>query len=122
MTNSLNTMCNLIANGNPISKAIKQVYKTNKVSIPFNNGDFDIPVTSLNLSTRSTNTLMRNGLVTLQMVIDYIDKNSWKSIKTFGEKSASEVFEKILDVAWDNMSIYEKGEFLIQIETENEII
>ena len=122
MTNSLNTMCNLITNGTPISKAMKQVYKTRKVTIPFNDGDFDIPVTSLKLSNRSTNALMRGGLKTLQETIDCLYKNTWSSIKGFGKESALEVFEKILDVAWDQMDLDKRTELLIQIDARNEAI
>jgi DNA-directed RNA polymerase alpha subunit len=115
-------MCNLITNGTPISKAMKQVYKTRKVIIPFEDNDFNIPVPSLKMSNRSTNALMRNGLTTLQEAIDCLDMNTWSSIKGFGKESALEVFEKILDVAWDQMDLDKKTELLVQIDARNEAI
>ena len=122
MTNSLNTMCNLITNGTPISEAMKQVYKTRKVTIPFEDGVFDVPVPSLKLSNRSTNALMRNGLKTLEAAIHCLDKNTWSSIKGLGKESAMEVFDKIIDVAWDNMDLDERTELLVQIDARNDAI
>ena len=116
--NQINQITRLVRNGVKISAILKEAYGNQKISIPFNDGDFDVPLANLDLSVRSYNALRRHGLVTLDDVIKEFDKHGWSVIKNFGRTSAMEVFEKIIDFAWDNMSDAEKTDFLISVVEE----
>lgn len=114
--NNTEKITNLLKDGVKISHALKEVCGSQRISIPFNDGDFDVYLEELDLSVRSYNALKRHKLNTLNDVIKCFDQKGWNSIKNFGRTSAAEVFEKIVDVAWDNMSTVEKAEFLISIK------
>ncbi len=119
MTNSMNKMMNLINNGVSVSEAMKAVYKTRKVSIPFNDEDFNIFIVTLSLSTRTTNALMRANLPTLKDAIEHINKKGWNSIRSLGRTSATELYEKIVDIAWEFMNNVQRDDFLLDIDNRN---
>ena len=70
MTTSMETLMNYLANGLSLSKAMKNVYKTRRISIPYNDGFWDMPITELDLSSRTKNALMRGKVNTLEKFID----------------------------------------------------
>lgn len=119
MTNINRTM-ELMAKGLPISKALETVYRTRRVSFPFDNKNFNVHVEELSLSNRTYNALMRARLSKLDKIIDYIQTNGWNDIKNLGRKSATELYEKILDVAWEHMETEERAEFLLRVDAEND--
>jgi hypothetical protein len=47
-------------------------------------------------------------------------KNGWSNIRNLGRISAEEIYEKFLDVAWDKLDIYDRVEFLLRVDAENE--
>ncbi len=114
--NNVTKIKNLLRNGVKISYALKEVCGSKQISIPFNDEDFDVLLEELNLSMRSYNALKRAKLNTLGETIQHFAQNGWNSIKNFGKTSAMEVFEKIIDVAWDNMSDVQKMDFLMSIQ------
>lgn len=111
----INQIVELLKTGVKISSAIQEVYGNCKLYIPFNDKDFDVSISELELSNRSYNALMRNNLTTVNAVIQQIDKNGWNSIRYFGVMSAKEVFESIVDFAWSDMDYVQKSKFLISI-------
>lgn len=113
--NKIEKITNLLKDGVKISQALKEVCGSQKISIPFNDEDFDVPLEVLDLSVRSYNALKRSKLNTLNEVINHFTKNGWNSIKTFGRTSATEMFEKIIEVAWNNMSNTQRAEFLMSL-------
>ena len=113
--NNAEKITKLLKDGVNISYALKEVCGTQKISIPFSNECFDVPLEELNLSMRSYNALKRGKLNTLDEVINHFDQNGWNSIRNFGKTSATEIFEKIIDVAWDNMSDVQKSDFLTSL-------
>ena len=119
---NINRTCELMASGATISEALKSVYKTRKIFIPYSEERCDIPTMELNLSARATNSLMRSKLDTANKIIEFLCYNEWNEIKNFGKVSAEETFEKILDLLWDNLSVKEKAEFLLRVDADNEAI
>ena len=113
--NKVDQITELLGRGVKISQALKEVCGSQKISIPFNDEYFNVYLEELELSLRSYNALKRHKLNTLNDVINHFDKKGWNSIKTFGRTSAAEVFNKIIDVAWDNMNTVQKAEFLISV-------
>jgi DNA-directed RNA polymerase alpha subunit len=113
--NKIDQITKMLKDGIKISQALKEVCGSQKISIPFNDEDFDVPLEKLDLSVRSYNALKRSKLNTLNEVINHFAKNGWNSIKTFGRTSATEMFEKIIEVAWDNMTSSQKVDFLMSI-------
>ena len=114
--NNAEKITKLLRSGVKISHALKEVCGSQKISIPFNDRDFDVSLEELDLSVRSYNALKRYRLNTLNDVIKYFDERGWNSIKTFGKTSATEVFEKIIEVAWDKMTNDQKAGFLMSIQ------
>lgn len=113
--NKIDQITKLLKDGVKISRALKEVCGSQKISIPFNDEDFDVYLEELDLSPRAYNALKRAKLNTLSDAIQQFAQNGWNSIKNFGRTSATEVFEKIIEVAWDNMDIVQKAEFLMSI-------
>lgn len=113
--NKIDQITKLLKDGVKISRALKEVCGSQKISIPFNDEDFDVPLEKLDLTMRSYNALKRHRLNTLNEVINCFATDGWKSIKNFGKTSATEIFESIIEVAWDNMDTVQKAEFLMSI-------
>lgn len=105
----------LLKNGTNIGRAIRKVCGSVPLSIPFNEEDFNVYLEDLDLSTRSRNALKREKFNTLYEVILHFNERGWNSIKNFGKTSATEVFEKIIDIAWNSMSSTQRANFLINI-------
>lgn len=116
--NNAEKIKDLLKNGTKISQALKEVCSSQKIYIPFNDGDFNILLEELGLSVRSYNALKRAKLNTLNDVIQNFDKSGWNSIKNLGKVSATEIFEKIIDVAWNSMDDAQKEEFLNSVEDD----
>ena len=106
----------LVDGGVNIGHAIKEVCGTQKIFVPFSEKDFDVSIENLDLSRRSYNALKRERLETLNAAINHLSKNGWNSIKNFGKISATELFEKIIDVAWSNMDDAQRTDFLKTIK------
>lgn len=109
----------LMANGMTISKALAEVYETRKIHIPFKREKMDIPLTELTFSNRIKHCFEAANFKSLIEVIDYIEEHGWIKIRGFGKTSATEVFEKILDVAWEKLNIEERAAFLLLVNDEN---
>ena len=120
MTTSMETLMNYLANGLPLSKAMKNVYKTRRISIPYNDGFWDMPITELDLSSRTKNALMRGKVNTLEKFIDKFMEDRMRKTVGFGTTSATEMFEALVDYAWDKMSVKHRGELLLTIDNMNE--
>ncbi len=121
MTN-INKTCELMAKGMTVSKALKEVYKTRKIQIPFNEDIYDVRVLNINLSNRTANALMRSRLTTLRDVINHVSKQGWNGIKNFGEAAAIETIEKMVDIAWEYLDTEERAEFLLRVDEANKPI
>ena len=119
---NINTTMELMAQGKTISQALKEVYQTRHVFIPFNEKDMELPIKALNFNARSINCFEKIGLKTVLDVINYFNKYEWNSIDRFGRGSATDVFEKILDYAWTKLNTKEQAEFLIKVDEDNEPI
>ena len=110
--NNFDKITELLEQGVSIGYALKQVCGNQAICIPFDDEDVDVPLESLRLSTRSYNSLKREKLNTLKEVIERFGEQGWRDIKNFGKTSAMEVFDKIIEVAWNNMNDTQKKNFL----------
>ncbi len=117
--NNIERTMKLVASGKTISKAIYEVYNIHKVHIPFRNDDFKVSINSLGFNTRAMNCFKREKLSTALDVVEFINKNGWNKIRSFGEGSALDTYQKLIDLAWDKLDENERAKFLIRIDEEN---
>lgn len=118
--NTMDMIVNLLAKHQKISKALGCVYDKRNLIIPYDEKWYQIHVTDLDMTNRTTNALMRAHLTTVQDIIDYCEKSTIKDIKTFGQSSGVELLETILDICWDNMTEQQRVDFLIDTVERNE--
>jgi D-arabinose 1-dehydrogenase-like Zn-dependent alcohol dehydrogenase len=105
--------------GKTLSEALKLVYVKRKVRIPYDEKTSDVPITSLKMSNRTTNALMRNNIRSIQDAVKFCTKQKITEAKTFGYGCGIELFESILDYYWDHMSNEERTMFLIDTVERN---
>lgn len=105
----------LLDSGASMGRALRRVCGNKKISIPYDEKIFDMPIEELGLSTRSYNALKREKINTLNDAVHSLENQGWRDIKNLGKVSATEIFETIIDVAWRNMSVVQKRNFLISI-------
>lgn len=112
-----------MAEGTKLSKALKLVYSKRHVCIPYNDNIFNVSLMKLGMTSRSTNALLRAGLITLGDVVDFCKEQKITKIANLGQSSGIEVFETILNYCWDHMNNNERTEFLIDtVERNSEYI
>lgn len=112
-----------IAGGVKFSKALKDVYTKRNVVIPYREEMNDVAITSLPMSTRTINVVMRGRLHTIGEVINYCNEHKITNILNVGKAAGMELFENILDYCWEHMGQNDKAQFLIDtVERNNENI
>lgn len=117
---TMDMIISLLAQHKKISKTLRHVYDKRHLILPHDEKWYQIHVTNLGMSKRTTNALMRSHLTTVQDVIDYCNTSTIKDIKTFGHASGVELLETILDICWDNMTEQQRVDFLIDTVERNE--
>lgn len=117
---TMDMIVGLLAQHKKISKALGYVYDKRHLVLPHNEKWYQIHVTDLGMTKRTTNALMRAHLTTVQDVIDYCKESTIKDIKTFGQAAGEELLETILDICWDNMTEQQRVKFLIDTVERNE--
>ena len=117
---TMDIIVSLLAQHKKISKALGYVYDKRHLILPHNKKWYQIHVTDLGMTNRTTNALMRSHLTTVQGIIDYCETSSIKEIKTFGQGAGVELLETILDICWDNMTEQQRVDFLIDTVERNE--
>lgn len=120
MMNTIDRIVNELAAGKKISEALSTIYSKRRVSIPYNNAWFNVYVTDMGMTSRTTNGLMRAHLKTARDVLDYAEDNKISEIRNIGASSCIEIMETMLNYAWDKMSDKEKAEFLVDTVIRNE--
>lgn len=108
-----------ISSGEKLSSALKAVYSKRHLCIPYDETKLETHVVELGLSMRTTNALMRSGLNNVGKIIEFCNTKKITSIPNLGKTSGIELFEKILDYFWDNMSNDDREWFLIDIVNRN---
>ena len=108
-----------MAEGDTLSQALKRVYNKRNVAIPYNEEIYDVAVTSLSMSNRTVNALMRGRLKTIGEVIEFCKTQKVTEVINLGRNSGIELFETILDYSWDHMSQKERVSFLIDTVERN---
>jgi len=108
-----------LAAGNKLSCALSEVYSKRNVAIPFNWSLFDVRIIDLDMTSRTTNALMRAKLTTLNDVLMYNAANNIISVRNFAKSGCIELMETIVDYAWDKMTSKERVAFLIDVVERN---
>ena len=105
--------------GDTLSKALKTVYSKRHVVIPHKEEIYEVSITSLPMSNRTANTLMRGRLKTIGEVIEFCKAKKITEVTNLGINSGIELFETILDYCWDHMNQEERVSFLIDTVERN---
>lgn len=116
---TMNVIVDKMLEGATISQALKSVYTTRNVCIPYDEEILNVSVQSLKMSCRTTNALLRTRLNTLKDVVDYCKKYKITDITNLGKNSGVELFETILNYCWKHMTNKERVEFLIDTVERN---
>lgn len=116
---AMDLIVNKMANGAKLSNALKCVYSTRNVCIPYKEEYRDVLLIDFGLSNRSTNALLRARMRRLGDVIDFCSTSKITSITGVGKDSGTEIFETILDYCWDKMDGDERESFLIDTVERN---
>lgn len=120
--NNIHTMeiiVDKLAHGKTFSQALKTVYSTRYVVIPYDENINDVKVVDCKMSPRVINTLMRNRLKTIGDVIEFCNDDNVMKIRGMGRQGSIELFETILDWCWNHMGKKEKENFLIDTVERN---
>ena len=117
--NTLDLIVTKLAHGKKLSEALHDVYTKRNVAIPYEEEWLNCKLTSLNMSMRTTNALLRSKFETIRDVVDFTSTNKISSVPTFGRISGIELFESILDYCWKQMSQEKKDEFIIDVVIRN---
>ena len=117
--NTMDLIVSKMAHGKTLSKALHEVYTKRNVAIPYHEEWLKCNLTSLKMSMRTTQALLRNKMATINDVVNYTKDNKITKLLTFGRVSAIELFESILDYCWNHMSQKEKDRFLIDTVERN---
>ena len=118
-TQTLDIIVTKMAHSKTLSKALKDVYTKRNVAIPYEEEWLDCKLTSLKMSMRTTNALLRNKLETIRDVVEFTANNKISSLPTFGDIAGTELFEAILDYCWKRMSQEKKERFIIDVVIRN---
>ena len=108
-----------MAHGKTLSRALHEVYTKRNVVIPYREKWMECELTSLKMTLRTTQALLRNKMKTIGDIVNYTNEYKITSLKTFGKVSAIELFESILDYCWRHMTQNEKDKFLIDTVQRN---
>ena len=116
---NIDKVMELMANDKSIYEALAEVYENCKVKIPVSEKCLSIPVYKMKFNNRALHCFEKLQLETYEEVIDYLSDHHWNTIDSFGEGTAKAVFERLLEVAWNNLNTKERAEFLIRVADEN---
>lgn len=115
----MGTIVDKLAEGKTLSEAMKEVYTKRTVAIPYSEGWLDCSVLDLGLSMRTAGALMRHRVRTIRDVVNYTKKRKITNIQSLGVVSGIELFEKILDYCWGQMTAEEQVSFLVDTVNNN---
>lgn len=100
---------------NTISAMIKdgkKFKKQNGNQIYFNIRNYNTPITELTLPNRALNASARNGIDTIEKMIDVLNNNKIVKLRGIGTKTIKEMKMSILEWQWVHMSEDEKTQYL----------
>lgn len=117
--NTLDLIVSKMAHGKKLSTALHEVYTKRNVAIPYKEEWLDCKITSLRMTMRTTQALLRNKIETIGDVVHYTEQKKITNLQTFGRVSALELFSSILDYCWNQMSQSEKDNFIIDVVIRN---
>lgn len=117
--NTMDIIVSKMAQGQTLSGVLREVYTKRNIAIPYHEEWLKSGLTSLKMSPRTTQALLRNKMQTIGDIVTDTKDNKITNLKTFGKVSAIELFEAILDCCWEHMSQNEQDRFLIDTVERN---
>lgn len=117
--NTMDIIVSKMTQGQTLSEALRGVYTKRNIAIPYHEEWLNSELTSLKMSLRTTQALLRNKMQTVGDIVNYTNEHKITNLKTFGKISAIELFEAILDYCWEHMSQNEQDRFLIDTVERN---
>lgn len=117
---TMSTIVDYLAEGKKISQALNYVYTKRNVVIPFHEEHMQEPLQVLNMTSRTTNALMRAGARTISDTIRLSTQHSLDRVRNFGRVCGIEMFEALLDYCWERMDNEDRAAFLIDVVQRNE--
>ena len=117
--NVMDSIVNNLAAGKTISAALKAVYKTRNVAIPFDDKFKNVSIDKLDISAPVRNTLKRAHLYTIGDIMKFGESIGIQRIRGMGATKGMQMMESILNYAWNHMSMNERTEFLIDTVERN---
>lgn len=117
---TMSTIVDYLAEGKKISQALNYVYIKRSVVIPFHEEHMQEPLQVLNMTSRTTNALMRAGARTISDTVRLSTQKSLDRVRNFGRVCGIEMFEALLDYCWDRMDNEQRAEFLVDVVQRNE--
>lgn len=117
---TMSTIVDYLAEGKKISQALNYVYTKRNVVIPFHEEHMQEPLQVLNMTSRTTNALMRAGARTVNDTVRLSTQKSLDRVRNFGRVCGIEMFEALLDYSWERMDNDQRAAFLIDTVQRNE--
>ena len=103
-----------------LPETISKVFGKNvNVRVGFTRIDCDKKVEEIDFSVRAINSLRRAGLNTIGDVIDAVAQEKIMRIKNLGTKTRNEIKTCLLLLSYDNLSVIEKKQFLMDVLDRN---
>ena len=93
--------------------------KNVRVKIGFSKIDCDKKIEEIEFSVRAINSLKRSGMFTIGDVIDAVAQDKIMQIKNLGTKTRNEIKTRLLVLGYENSTVTEKKQFLIDVLDRN---
>ena len=93
--------------------------KSVKMNLMVNASLYETKIDALDFSMRSYNAMKRNGINTVEDIVNAIQDGSLLHVRNLGKKSYNEIQTKLLNAAYECMTKDQKQEFLINMVERN---
>ena len=105
-----------------LPETLDKVFGKNvSVRIGFSKIDCDKKIEEIEFSVRAINSLKRTGVFTIGEVIDAIAQDKIMQIKNLGTKTRNEIKTRLLVLGYENSTITEKKQFLLDVLERNAV-
>ena len=105
-----------------LTETLDKVFGKNvSVRIGFSKIDCDKKIEEIEFSVRAINSLKRTGVFTIGEVIDAIAQDKIMQIKNLGTKTRNEIKTRLLVLGYENSTVTEKKQFLMDVLERNAV-
>ena len=103
-----------------LPQTLDKVFGKNvSVRIGFSKVDCDKKIDDIEFSVRANNSLKRSGLFTIGDIIDAVAQDRIMNIKNLGTKTRNEIKTRLLVLGYENSTVTEKKNFLMDVIERN---